>query len=327
MYLRRIELQGFKTFSRRTTLDLPRGITAVVGPNGSGKSNLTDAIRWALGEQGLRALRIKKSEDVIFSGSEARARTGMAEVVLTFDNEDGWLPTPFREVVVGRRLFRSGETEYTLNGARVRLRDVVDLMSAGATGHGHSMIRQGEIDALLQQRPEDRRAFLEEAAGVARFYTRRDQAQQRLAITRRNLERLRDLVAEIEPRLETLRQQAEVATRGKELADELRAAQQTVLRHRLFQVVRQLETAETREQAAAQAVDAVMAEPVERMRQQARDAEQQMAELDIEVNGARAHLARLAATAQRLATERTVRAERRANLTSRLDETRGRAAA
>ena len=248
MYLRRIELQGFKTFPKRTTVDLPRGITAVVGPNGAGKSNLADAVRWALGEQAPRSLRIRRAEDVIFAGSESRGRTGMAEVLLTFDNTDGWLPTEFAEVVIGRRLFRSGDVEYLMNGSRVRLRDIVDLMAAGgASSSGHSIISQGEVDQALQQKPEDRRAFLEQAAGVARFYARRDQAERRLTETRRNLDRVLDLVAELEPRVELLRAQADVATRGRELERELGAAQVTLARHRLFTVTRQLKAAEARE--------------------------------------------------------------------------------
>ena len=270
MHLRRIELQGFKTFSRRTVVELPHGVTAVVGPNGSGKSNLADAIRWALGEQTLRTLRVRRSEEMIFGGTASRPRTGMAEVLLVFDNADAWLPTPYAEVVVGRRLFRSGESEYTLNGARVRLRDIVDLMSAGGIGAGGaSIVSQGQIDATLRQRPEERRSFLEEVAGIGRFQARRDQAERRLAGTRRNLERLRDLVAEIEPGLETLRRQAEIAEHGRELNSELRAARVALLRHRLDAVGRQIAEAEEREQTVARRMAALTATPADELRRQA----------------------------------------------------------
>ena len=274
MHLRRIELQGFKTFSRRTVVELPPGVTAVVGPNGSGKSNLVDAISWALGEQSPRSLRVRRAEDIIFGGTASRPRTGMAEVQLVFDNADAWLPTPYAEVVIGRRLFRSGDSEYSLNGARVRLRDIVDLMSAGGVGAGGaSIVSQGQIDATLRQRPEERRIFLEDVAGIGRFQARRNQAEQRLAGTRRNLDRLRDLVAEIEPGLETLRRQAEIAEHGRELGSELRATRVALIRHRLDTVGRQIAEAEEREQAVAQRMAALTATPADELRRQAAEAD------------------------------------------------------
>lgn len=281
MHLRRIELQGFKTFSRRTVVELPQGVTAVVGPNGSGKSNLADAIRWALGEQTLRTLRVRRSDEMIFGGTASRPRTGMAEVLLVFDNADAWLPTPYAEVVIGRRLFRSGDSEYTLNGARVRLRDIVDLMSAGGIGAGGaSIVSQGHIDATLRQRPEERRSFLEEVAGIGRFQARRDQAERRLTGTRRNLERLRDLVAEIEPGLETLRRQAEIAEQGRELESELRALRVALLGHRLDTVGRQIAEAEEREQAVARRMAALTATPATELRRQASAADLDAQSLD-----------------------------------------------
>ena len=318
MYLQRIELQGFKTFPRRTTLEFRPGVTAIVGPNGAGKSNLSDAVRWAMGEQTPRLLRIRRAEDVIFGGSESRSRTGMADVRLTFDNADDWLPTEFNDVVIGRRLFRSGASEYTINGARVRLRDVLDLMSAGAASHGgHSVINQGQVDQMLQQRPEDRRAFLEEAAGVARFYARRDQAWRRLTETRRNLQRLRDLTAEVESRLDTLRQQAQVAERGSDLQRELRDGQTKLVRHRLFTVNRQLETAETREQQATEHLAALLAEPAEELRRRAAQASLHSGELEQELAGARRQLEEARQAAARRATQRARLVERQGHLESR----------
>ena len=334
MYLRRIDLQGFKTFPRRTTLEFRPGITAIVGPNGAGKSNLSDAIRWAMGEQTPRLLRIRRAEDVIFGGSESRSRTGMADVRLTFDNADDWLPTEFNDVVIGRRLFRTGASEYTINGARVRLRDVLDLMSAGAASHGgHSVINQGQVDQMLQQRPEDRRAFLEEAAGVARFYARRDQAWRRLTETRRNLQRLRDLAAEIESRLDTLREQAEVAERGADLQVELRDCQTTLARQRLFAVIRQLEAAESHEQETTDHLAALMAEPAEELRRQAAEASLRSTELEQELRDARHELdqareaaalrsaqrARLVERQQHLDARHTDLSVRSANLATRAD--------
>ena len=302
-------------------MELPPGITAIVGPNGAGKSNLSDAIRWAMGEQAPTNLRIRKAEDVIFAGSEVRSRQSMAEVLLTFDNASDWLPTEFDEVVIGRRLFRSGESEYTLNGARVRLRDIVDLMSAGSASHGgHSVISQGQIDQVLQQRPEGRRAFLEEAAGVARFYTRRDQAQRRLKETRRNLERLRDLVSEIEPRIEILRDQAAVAEQGEELSRELRSGQLTVAKHKLFVVTERLDAAESREKAAAAVLTEILAEPVEELRRQAAATETLVKDLEAKLIDVRHELeVRREAAAERAA-RGVVLEERRSNLQSRFTD-------
>ena len=327
MYLRQIELQGFKTFPRRTTLEFRPGVTAIVGPNGAGKSNLSDAIRWAMGEQAPRLLRIRRAEDVIFGGSESRARTGMADVRLTFDNATDWLPTEFNEVVIGRRLFRTGASEYTINGARVRLRDVLDLMSAGAASHGgHSVINQGQVDQMLQQRPEDRRAFLEEAAGVARFYARRDQAWRRLTETRRNLQRLHDLAAEIESRLDTLRQQAHVAERGAELQRELRDGQTALARHRLFTVNRQLEAAEEREQAATEQLAALLAEPAEELRRQSAQASLRSGELELEVAAARNLLEQAQREAAERAAQRVRLVEQQRHLDSRLADVSARSA-
>ena len=318
MYLRRVDLQGFKTFPRRTTLEFRPGVTAIVGPNGAGKSNLSDAIRWAMGEQAPRLLRIRRGEDVIFGGSDSRRRTGMADVRLTFDNAADWLPTEFDEVVIGRRLFRTGASEYTINGARVRLRDVLDLMSAGSASHGgHSVINQGQVEQVLQQRPEDRRAFLEEAAGVARFYARRDQAWRRLTETRRNLQRLRDLAAEIESRLDTLREQAQVAERGADLQRELREGQMTLARHRLFTVNRQLEAAEERELQATDRLAAILAEPAEELRRQAAQASLRSSELEREMATARRQVEQARREAAERAAQRARLVERKQHLESR----------
>ncbi len=327
MYLRRIDLQGFKTFPKRTTLEFRPGVTAIVGPNGAGKSNLSDAIRWAMGEQTPRRLRIRRAEDVIFGGSESRARTSMADVRLTFDNAEDWLPTEFGEVVIGRRLFRSGTSDYTINGARVRLRDVLDLMSAGAASHGgHSVINQGQVEQVLQQRPEDRRAFLEEAAGVARYYARRDQAWRRLTETRRNLQRLRDLAAEIESRLDTLRAQAHVAARGADLQRELREGQLTLARHRLFAVNRQLEAAEAREQQATDELAALLTEPVEDLRRQAAEASLRSSEFEQDLATARHAVEQARRAAARRAAQRAQLIERQRHLESRLTDLSARGA-
>ena len=321
MHLRRIELQGFKTFYRRTVIDLPKGVTAVVGPNGSGKSNLSDAIRWALGEQSMRPLRIRRAEDVIFGGTDSRSRTGMAEVLLVFDNSDSWLPTPYAEVVIGRRLFRSGESEYSLNGSRVRLRDIVDLMSAGGLGSGGaSIVSQGHVDATLSQRPEERRSFLEEVAGIGRFQARRDQAEQRLIATRRNLDRLRDLVAEIEPGLETLRRQAEVAEHGRELELEFQEARVSLARHRLDVIGDQITEAESREQVVAKRMAEFSVTSAADLNRQASEADLDVQTQNAEVGTCRIEEGSSLDTLRELEARQQRLRERLVNLTARAED-------
>ncbi|HEY3081186.1 MAG TPA: AAA family ATPase [Chloroflexota bacterium] len=209
MFLKRLDLQGFKTFASRTEIDFSGGLTAIVGPNGVGKSNLTDAIRWVLGEQSMRALRGKKTEDLVFAGGAGKPPAGMAEVSITFDNATGWLDTPYQEVVVTRRAYRSGENEYYLNRARTRLRDVLDLLlKANLSPNGYTVMGQGMVDLALSLRPEERRELFEDAAGIRHHYLRLTEARNRLAATEANLGRVGDVIAEIEPRLKQLERRA-----------------------------------------------------------------------------------------------------------------------
>jgi len=222
MYLKRLTLQGFKSFPSRTLLEFGPGITAIVGPNGSGKSNVADAIRWVLGEQNVRLLRARRLEDVIFAGTSKRPAVGMAEVLLTLDNEDRWLPVEFAEVEIGRRLYRSGDSEYLLNGSRVRLRDVQELLQKGEVGqNSYTIMAQGLVDEVLSLTPLERRAFIDEAADVKRFRLRIKEAQDRLAATRENLERVELILEELRPRLEQLRRQADRAQEHARLSAEL----------------------------------------------------------------------------------------------------------
>ena len=217
MRLKRLELLGYKTFAARTEFLFDGRITAIVGPNGSGKSNVADAIRWVLGEQSYSLLRARKSEDMIFSGSERRARMGMAQVTITLDNSEGWLPVEFSEVTITRRSYRSGENEYLLNGSRVRLRDISELLGkSGLSRRTYTVIGQGLIDAALSLRPQERRTLIEEAAGLTIYRARRADALSKLDETRRNLQRVHDLIAELTPQVERLRRQAE---RTEEHAD------------------------------------------------------------------------------------------------------------
>jgi chromosome segregation protein len=204
-----LELHGYKTFASRTEFQFANNVTAIVGPNGSGKSNIADSIRWVLGEQSYSLLRGKKTEDMIFAGSEQRARAGMASATIMFDNSDGWLPIDFSEVAITRRAYRDGQNEYLLNGQRVRLRDVSELLAqSGLAERTYTIIGQGLVDAALSLKAEERRRLFEEAAGIGLHRSRREEALKRLETTRRNLERVKDILAELQPRLRSLERQA-----------------------------------------------------------------------------------------------------------------------
>ena len=207
--LKSLELQGYKTFASRTVFEFASGITAIVGPNGSGKSNVADSLRWVLGEQSYGLLRGKKTEDMIFAGSEHRARSGMAQAIITFDNADQWLPVDFSEVALARHAHRDGHNEYLLNGQQVRLREINELLAqAGLSERTYTILGQGMVDASLALKAEDRRRLFEEAAGVGLYRSRREDALKRLDNTARNLERVLDIMAELEPRLRSLERQA-----------------------------------------------------------------------------------------------------------------------
>lgn len=226
MRLKRLELYGYKSFATRCVFEFGEGITAIVGPNGSGKSNIADAIRWVMGEQSYSSLRAKTTEDMIFAGSRSRARLGMAEVLITLDNSEGWLPLEYTEVTVGRRAYRSGENEYLLNGSRVRYRDVLDILGgAGLMRSNYTVIGQGLVDAALSLRPEARRALFEEAAGVAPHLRKRTDALKRIEETERNLERVSDILNELRPTAANLRRQAERAEEHSLLSQDLKELQ------------------------------------------------------------------------------------------------------
>ncbi|MEA3350221.1 MAG: chromosome segregation protein SMC [Chloroflexota bacterium] len=209
MHLKSLKLQGYKTFAGSTHFELADHITCIVGPNGSGKSNIADAIRWVLGEQAYSLLRGKKTIDMIFHGSEQRSRAGMAAVEIIFDNTNGWLPVDFSEVSIGRRAYRDGTNEYLLNGQKVRLRDISELLgNSGLSERTYTVIGQGLVDSALSLRADERRRLFEEAAGIGLYRSRREEAQRRLETTRRNLERVEDILAELKPRLRSLERQS-----------------------------------------------------------------------------------------------------------------------
>ena len=269
MYLKSMNLKGFKSFASSTTLNFEPGITCVVGPNGSGKSNVVDALSWVMGEQGAKSLRGGKMEDVIFAGTSGRAPLGRAEVSVTIDNADGVLPIDFSEVTITRVLFRNGSSEYLLNGETTRLLDIQELLSDSGIGREmHVIVGQGQLDAILLANPEERRAFIEEAAGVLKHRKRKEKALRKLDSMQTNLARIQDLTVELRRQLRPLGKQAEVARKASVIQSDVRdsrlrllaedlvrmrsemdveVADETVLRERKELVERELNTARTRE--------------------------------------------------------------------------------
>jgi chromosome segregation protein len=234
MLLKKLEINGFKSFATKTVLDFSmsnnedgiRGITAIVGPNGSGKSNIADAMRWVIGEQSMKNLRGKKADDIIFAGSGKKAKLGGAQVSLYFDNSKKIIPLEFEEVVITRKIFRSGESEYLINGSRVRLQDIVDILAkAGVGKESHTIINQGMADAILSATPLERRFVIEEAAGVKQYQIKKERALRKLETTRENLVRVGGLIEEIRPNLRVLKRQAERATQGEAVAKSLKEKQ------------------------------------------------------------------------------------------------------
>ena len=232
MFLKSLEIRGFKSFADKTELKFKKGVTAVVGPNGSGKSNISDAVRWVLGEQSIKVLRGGKMEDVIFAGTQFRKPVGLAQVSLTLDNSDEQLATEYNEVTVSRRIFRSGESEYLINNTKCRLKDVTNLfMDTGIGKEGYSLIGQGKIEAILSGKPEDRRALLEEAAGIVKFKNRKEEAEKKLSNTDDNLVRINDILSTYEERIEPLRIEREKAIEFNELSDNLKRKEVSLIVH------------------------------------------------------------------------------------------------
>ena len=223
MYLKRLELQGFKSFADKTVLEFMPGITTVIGPNGSGKSNISDAIRWVLGEQSIKSLRGSKSEDIIFAGTQNRKSLGFAEASLVFNNDDGKLPIEYAEVTVTRRIYRTGETGYFINKTPCRLKDILELfMDTGIGKDGYSIIGQGKIDEILSNKSEDRRHIFEEAAGIVKYRARKEESEKKLERAKLNLLRINDILSEVENNMEPLKIQSEKAKKFLDLREELK---------------------------------------------------------------------------------------------------------
>ena len=242
MYLKRMELQGFKSFADKTILEFKSGITSVIGPNGSGKSNISDSIRWVLGEQSMKSLRGAKSEDIIFAGTQARKSLGFAEVSMVIDNTDGKLPIEYSEVTVTRKIFRSGETGYFINKVPCRLKDVLELfMDTGIGKDGYSIIGQGKIDEILSNKSEDRRKIFEEAAGIVKYRTRKIESEKKLEQTKLNLLRINDILSEIEANIEPLKLQSEKAKKYLDLREELKNIEVGLFLHNISEYKEKLE--------------------------------------------------------------------------------------
>ncbi len=284
MLLKSIELQGYKTFAGRTSFEFAGAITCIVGPNGSGKSNIADAIRWVLGEQSYRLLRGKKTEDMIFSGSESRSRAGMASANIIFDNTSGWLPVDFSEVSIARRAYRDGTNEYLLNGQRVRLKDITELLaSSGLSERTYTIIGQGLVDAALALRAEDRRRLFEEAAGIGLHRARREESLRRLEATYRNIERAEDIMAELRPRLRSLERQARRANQFEQVEKDLKALLQEYYGYHWYQAQRELNQARETARVQEAMYEAVF--------QEQSDLDQQLSTYREEIQSLRARLA------------------------------------
>ncbi|MGH3343495.1 MAG: chromosome segregation SMC family protein, partial [Carbonactinosporaceae bacterium] len=277
MHLKSLTLRGFKSFASATTLRFEPGITCVVGPNGSGKSNVVDALAWVMGEQGAKSLRGGKMEDVIFAGTSGKPPLGRAQVSLTIDNTDGALPIDYSEVTISRIMFRSGGSEYAINGDTARLLDVQELLSDSGIGREmHVVVGQGRLDDVLSATPEERRGFIEEAAGVLKHRKRKEKALRKLDAMQANLTRLQDLIAELRRQLKPLGKQAEVARKAQVVQADLRDARLRLLADDLAtlrealaaeiadeQLIRDRRAAVERELAAAQAREAELEQAVE----------------------------------------------------------------
>lgn len=230
MFLKSIEIRGFKSFADKTEVTFNRGITSIVGPNGSGKSNISDAVRWVLGEQSVKALRGGKMEDVIFAGTQYRKPIGLAQVSITLDNTDKELSLEYSLITISRRLYRSGESEYYINNTQCRLKDVQELfMDTGIGRDGYSIIGQGKIEAILSSKPEERRSLLEEAAGIGKFKSRKEEAEKKLELTQQNIVRLSDIINTYEERLEPLRIESEKAKNFIALSEELKSKEINII--------------------------------------------------------------------------------------------------
>ncbi|MDQ3154964.1 MAG: AAA family ATPase, partial [Actinomycetota bacterium] len=314
MHLKSLTLKGFKSFASATTLRFEPGITCVVGPNGSGKSNVVDALSWVMGEQGAKALRGGKMEDVIFAGTAGRAPLGRAEVTLTIDNSDGALPIAYTEVSITRRMYRDGASEYEINGSSCRLLDIQELLSDSGIGRElHVIVGQGQLEQILQSKPEERRAFIEEAAGVLKHRKRKEKALRKLDATAANLTRLTDLTSELRRQLKPLGKQAEIARKAQTVQAELRDARLRLHADDLVALRTELAREEA-DEAAARARRAEVESALQAAATEQASREQQLAETAPRLVSAQDTWYHLSALAERLRGTTRLAAERARHL-------------
>ncbi|MED4582009.1 chromosome segregation protein SMC [Brevibacillus choshinensis] len=321
MYLKRLELAGFKSFADRTELEFVPGVTAVVGPNGSGKSNVSDSIRWVLGEQSAKSLRGAKMEDIIFAGSDTRKPVNFAEVTLTLDNTDRSLDVEYSEVSVTRRVFRSGDSEYYINNRSCRLKDIMELfMDTGLGKEAYSIIGQGKIEEILSTKSEDRRGIFEEAAGIVKYKTRKREAEKKLDETEQNLVRIHDIVSEITEQIGPLQEQADTARTYKELHRKL-------VEHEVALYVQQIEVAHAKWEAATQRVqelqEQLVGQSTEASKQEA-DLEQarfHVTQIDQSIEELQQVLLTVSEEAEKVEGQREVLRERMRNLNANRQQT------
>lgn len=311
MHLKSLTVRGFKSFASATTFDFEPGVTAVVGPNGSGKSNVVDALSWVMGEQGAKTLRGGKMEDVIFAGTSGRPPLGRAHVSLTIDNTDGALPIEYSEVTISRTLFRTGGSEYAINGASCRLLDIQELLSDSGLGREmHVIVGQGQLDKVLHATPEDRRGFIEEAAGILKHRRRKEKTVRKLEAMQANLQRLSDLTTEIRRQLTPLGKQADVARRAQSVQFEVRDARARLLADDLVQLQSAL-AQDVADESALKARRAVVEQGLEAGRQRQAVLEQLAAQATPKLNAARDTWYQLSAGRERLRSLGSLAAERR----------------
>ena len=300
MYLKSIEMQGFKSFANKILLEFHDGITGIVGPNGSGKSNVGDAVRWVLGEQSAKQLRGGNMQDVIFSGTETRKPLGFASVAITLDNSDHQLNIDFEEVTVTRRLYRSGESEYLLNGRNCRLKDINELFyDTGIGKEGYSIIGQGQIDKILNGKPEERRELFDEAAGIVKFKRRKAATLKKLDEEQQNLVRVTDILSELTRQLSPLEKQAEKARIYLKKKEELKALDINLFLVESERIEEQLQETGRKKEAAEEELRGT-AEAFERTKQEYEEIERQMEALDATILAAREEASRNALQKQQL---------------------------
>lgn len=318
MRLKRLEMVGFKSFANRVCLEFGSGITAIVGPNGSGKSNISDAVRWVLGEQSARQLRGSKMEDVIFSGSDGKKPLGMAEVQLTLDNSEGYLPIEFAEVTVTRRVYRSGESQFMINGRQCRLKDIQDLFTDTGLGReGYAIIGQGQIDAVLSVRSQDRRVLLEETAGIIKYRQRKEEALKKIEQTNQDLVRVTDILNELDQRLGPLQKEAEKARRYQELAGELLSVEQDFYALQLQEIDTERTSLAAEYRDVSQMAEKIGIELAE-LEQKAAEVNRLLQELELNLEQGQARQIELAERQNALDSEIALKNERRKNNTHRL---------